>query len=374
MKKIAALILLAFASVAIAGPNDVIIGQRNATDSATISRVLPTASVDSIVYYSIGTGQPAYMTLGSGLSLTSGVLSASGGASQVNSDWNAVSGVAQIYNKPLLAPVATTGEYPDLFNKPDLSIYALQSTTLAGYGIVDAYPLSGNPSGFLTGITSLQVTNALGYTPATQAALASKFNTPTGTTAQYVRGDGSLATLPSPGTGTVTSVALTSSNLTVTGSPVTTSGTLTVALPNTGTAGGYSGVTTDAQGRVTAGTNRSFNYTTRALNTCFQISASRDALVTYAVDIQTSLSLVAGQVGTVYLRTYTNNTCTTGTQELTRFVNGQTGALTIGLALTQNVTATLTGVVPAGLWAQLVSENTTGAPTFTARPGQEVQL
>jgi len=38
-------------------------------------------------------------------------------------------------------------------------------TTLLGYGIIDAYPLSGNPSGFLTSITSLNVTNALGYTP-----------------------------------------------------------------------------------------------------------------------------------------------------------------------------------------------------------------
>lgn len=38
-------------------------------------------------------------------------------------------------------------------------------TTLSGYGITDAYPLSGNPSNFLTSITSLNVTNALGYTP-----------------------------------------------------------------------------------------------------------------------------------------------------------------------------------------------------------------
>jgi len=38
-------------------------------------------------------------------------------------------------------------------------------TTLAGFGITDAYPLSGNPSGFLTGISSAQVTGALGFTP-----------------------------------------------------------------------------------------------------------------------------------------------------------------------------------------------------------------
>lgn len=119
---------------------------------------------------------------------------------------------------------------------------------------------------------------------------------------------------------------------------------------------------------------RSFSYTTRALNTCFQPSATRDVLASYSVDIATSLSLTAGQQGTVYLRTYTNSSCTTGAQEITRFVNGQTGTLTIGLALTQNVTGTLTGVIPAGAYVQLVTENNTGTPTFTARPGQETAL
>jgi hypothetical protein len=38
-------------------------------------------------------------------------------------------------------------------------------TTYAGYGITDVYPLTGNPSNFLTSINSAQVTTALGYTP-----------------------------------------------------------------------------------------------------------------------------------------------------------------------------------------------------------------
>ena len=40
-------------------------------------------------------------------------------AAQVNSDWNASSGVAQILNKPSLATVATSGSYNDLSNKPN---------------------------------------------------------------------------------------------------------------------------------------------------------------------------------------------------------------------------------------------------------------
>lgn len=39
-------------------------------------------------------------------------------AAQVNSDWNASSGVAQILNKPTLATVATSGSYNDLTDKP----------------------------------------------------------------------------------------------------------------------------------------------------------------------------------------------------------------------------------------------------------------
>ena len=39
---------------------------------------------------------------------------------QVNSDWNATTGVAQIKNKPTLATVATSGSYTDLSNKPTI--------------------------------------------------------------------------------------------------------------------------------------------------------------------------------------------------------------------------------------------------------------
>ena len=41
-------------------------------------------------------------------------------AAQVNSDWNAASGVEQILNKPNLATVATTGSYNDLQDKPTI--------------------------------------------------------------------------------------------------------------------------------------------------------------------------------------------------------------------------------------------------------------
>lgn len=41
-------------------------------------------------------------------------------AAQVNSDWNANSGVAEILNKPSLSTVATSGDYSDLINTPTI--------------------------------------------------------------------------------------------------------------------------------------------------------------------------------------------------------------------------------------------------------------
>lgn len=57
-------------------------------------------------------------------------------APQVNSDWNASSGIARILNKPNLAPVATSGQYNDLEGKPAIP----PAVTLPGVNVVDSFP------------------------------------------------------------------------------------------------------------------------------------------------------------------------------------------------------------------------------------------
>lgn len=54
---------------------------------------------------------------------------AAGAEVNVNADWNAVSGDAQILNKPILATVATTGAYSDLIGKPTLPAGTIVGTT-----------------------------------------------------------------------------------------------------------------------------------------------------------------------------------------------------------------------------------------------------
>lgn len=311
-------------------PNDIRVTQNNANvpSNGTITRYVqfPGGGASCLVVLDGASTLPSCAAIGAGMAYSGGTLTASGTA-QVNADWSAVSGAAQILNKPTLFD----GAYSSLTGIP--STFAPSAHT--------------HPA---TDISDSTATGRAVLTATSQAAARTAIGAGTG--------NGSVTSITA-GTG-------------LSGGTITTSGT--ISLPNTGTAGSYSGVTTDAQGRVTAGTARSFAYQTRTLNSCFQVSSTRDAFVTYSVDIAATLGLAGGQQGTVYLRIYTDGSCTTGTQEITRFVNGNTGSLTIGLSVTQNVTGTLTGVIPAGSYVQLVTQNNIGSPTFTARPGQEVLL
>jgi hypothetical protein len=134
-----------------------------------------------------------------------------------------------------LASVALTGDYNDLINKPSIGLGTV--TSVSGTGTVSGLTLTGNvtSSGNLTlggtlTLTSGQVTTALGFTP---------------------------------GIGTVTSIGATGSvDISVTGSPVTTSGSFAISLvdttvtPNTyGSATSVPVFTVDAKGRITSVTN-----------------------------------------------------------------------------------------------------------------------
>lgn len=108
---------------AVAGPSEVRVTQRLADDSGFVGRDLavPAAGADGLFRFNGSTALPGYVTLGTGLSITSGVLNA---AAQVKSDWNATSGLSQIDNKPTISTAAITGQYADLLGKPALATVA----------------------------------------------------------------------------------------------------------------------------------------------------------------------------------------------------------------------------------------------------------
>lgn len=212
-------------------------------------------------------------------------------------------------------------------------------------------------------------------------AINAKYTTPSGTTSQYVRGDGSLATFPSAGSGTVTSVGLSSSDLSVSGSPVTTSGSITANLSTTGvSADTYSGVTVDTKGRVTAGTKRSFtNNASRSLTTStgasgFQVSSTRDSAVNYNVTSSTTATIGGASSITVVLEIAPTNSSTAGDWvEISRFSNGQTITLAVILQSVQTSAGNLGGVIPAGYYAKLRTI-TSGTASASYNTGQEVLL
>ena len=130
---------------------------------------------------------------------------------QVNTDWNSTGGVSQLLNKPTFAAVALSGSYTDLTNKPTIPSAQVASdwTSVNGVTQILNKPTSFTPSahthvigdvnglqGVLDTKASTASLSAYATTSSLSTALSEKYNNPAGTTTQYVRGDGSLATFP----------------------------------------------------------------------------------------------------------------------------------------------------------------------------------
>lgn len=230
-------------------------------------------------------------------------------------------------------------------------------TTLLGYGIIDAYPLAGNPSNFLTSVTSGQVTGALGFIPLSVEVDGSTTNeiqalSILGSTVSLSNGGGSIVI---PGTvytaGTGISIG---SNIITNSAP-----DQTIAL-------------TGAGGLVVSGSYPNFTLTqytptinsnvARSLNTNFTISSST-AKVSYTVRIAYSVTVLLGSTGTIDLQYSTN----AGSSWVT--VSTVSNNLNLGLALTGYNDFVLSGDIPANALVRLNSTTTNAINTY--RTGQE---
>lgn len=359
MKKILAALLM-LPALAMGAANDLFINQRNALDTGTLSRTvtIPAGGANGIFGFNGSTVLPMFFTLGPSLTISGGVIDAVASAPS----WSSITG------KPSFAAVATTGAYSDLSGKPALFSGAYADLTGVP-GTFTPAPHTHAAGDIVSGTfaTARLPALAISQTTGLQAALDSKFPAPTGSTAQYLRGDGSVATFPTIPGGTVTSVT---AGTGLSGGTITTSGT--ISMPSVGTAGSYANVTTDTQGRVTAGTNRSQAAATRSLNTIFQISATRDAQVQYAVQCTVTASIGGGQDGDVFLDIASDSAFTTNVQSVDVAPCSQTYTLAVAIQGVQKGPANVRGYVPAGYYARIRTVNNTGTPAFAYRLGQEV--
>lgn len=357
MKKILATLVL-LPALANGAANDLFINQRNADDTGTLSRTIakPAGTQDGIVGYKGVTTlpdagpRPWMWTIGAGLAIQSDALVALPPA------WAAVTG------KPTFAPVATSGSYLDLNNRPALAPIAT----------------TGSASDLSTGTVATARLPALSISQTTglQTALDGKFPAPTGSAAQYIRGDGSLATLPAPGTGTVTSIT---AGTGLSGGTITLSGT--ISMPNTGTAGTYSTVTTDAQGRVTAGTALSINdapgrtLVTTTSATGFQISATRVAEVCYEGSFSTTSTIGGPSSASVFLETADTNSTTPGDWTI-KAQQTYTNTITLAVVLNQvqGNNWSFCRYIPAGKFVRIRAGSITGTASATLNATQQEVL
>lgn len=384
-----------------AAGNDVLMNQRNAADTATLSRTLahPPGGQNGILGFNGATVLPQFFIMGSGLNLSGGTLSAPA------PDWSAIPG------KPTFATVATTGAYTDLSGVP--STFAPAPHTHSAADVVSGVLADAR-------IPALAISKTTGL----QAALDGKLAVPAGTVGQYLRGDGSLATFPTavsafsndsaylnqagaraaisltttgtsgaatynsgtgvlnipnyaPGTGTVTSIT---AGTGLSGGTITTSGT--ISMPNVGTAGTYNAsVTTDAQGRVTAGASISINdspgrsLVTSTSATGYQVSATRVAQVCYEGSFSTTSTIGGPATATVFLETADTNSTTPG-DWTTKATQTYSNTITLAVVLNQvqGNNWSFCRYIPAGKYVRIRSGSISGTASVSLNANQQEVL
>ena len=176
---------------------------------------------------------------------------------------------------------------------------------------------------------------------AMQTALNGKFNIPSGTTTQYLRGDGSLSTFPS------------------------------IPLANNYTAGNGIVITGTAPNLTISVVQPTVTVvTSKVLNSNFTISTTKPAIVSYAVSCTVTNPLLIGtSTATAYLEYSLNS----GTTWLNPSQSGNSSGVgvTVAIQLTNTQTGTLTGVIPANALARIRTA-TTGTASVNYVTGTEI--
>lgn len=270
-------------------------------------------------------------------------------------------------------------------------------TTLSGYGITDGYPLTGNPSGFLTSFTESDPLFDTKFSGKTTTGLAegsnlyytsARFNVAlsTKTTDDLTEGSNLYYTISRFNTGFS---GKNSDNLTEGGTNqyfTNARSRGSVSITNTGTSGNATynsstGVCNIPNYTYTPPT-KTYNFaparsfvTVAAAANGFQVSSTTESTVTYSATISCAVQIgVATNVeGYVALEiSQTNSSTASDWKEVGRITASQNISLALALASTQKSGGCVIGIVPAGYYTRLRSVNVSGAPVYTYNSGQEV--
>jgi hypothetical protein len=214
----------------------------------------------------------------------------------------------------------------------DWTIFNNKQTALNGTGFVKASgtTITYDNSTYLTAVTGTSNARSAISLTTTGTSGAATYNSSTG-----------VLNIPSYATssGTVTSVGLTSSDISVGGgSPITTSGTLTLTLPTINSnVGTFNNVTVNGKGLVTAASNVSYLTANQAIT----VTATGDAtgissLSATAPSLPLTLATVNGNIGS-----FTNANITVNAKGLVTAVSSGT-ATTVGLLVDADRTTAYT--------------------------------
>lgn len=269
-----------------------------------------------------------------------------------------------------------TNDVPYLITVPAQSFSSLigKPSTLGGYGIVDGYPLSGNPSGFISSVPAQSYSSLTGK-PTTLSGY--------GITDPIVLSSGTYSN-PSWITGitwskissTPTSFSGYNISETTTDLPEGTNQYYTntrarAALSLTTTGAGIPTYTGGVLNIPTPTTYiPSINSVTRLINSStFTPSSTLQATLIYNVSISCTASIGSASTGTVNLQYSTNGGSTWATVSTLSNSNTVTLALTLNAITVQS--AALMAVIPVNALCRLVP-TTAGTTTITYISGQEI--
>lgn len=319
MKIILFFALMAIISIVKAGPYEIRFQQEDGSGNVFGNWLSPNpASSTTGLYAYDGTSRlVSWLIVGSGLTVSSGVLSSTATA-QVNSDWNSISGVSQILNKPTNVSAFTNDSgfitssalSPYLTSATAASTYATQSSVTSG---LSAKYDASNPSSY---INQAGARSAISLT--TTGSGAATYNNSTG-----------VLNVPTPAIPAAQSI-------------------------------------NDAPGRTLV---------TATSSTGFQISATRNALACYEGYIATTSTIGGPASAVVSIETSDTNSTTPGdwtTKAQQAYAN--VIALAVVLNQQQSNNWALCRMIPAGKYVRIRAGSIVGTASVVLNTTQQETL